>query len=575
MSWQPLAPQLSLTHRTATPARRAPSIGSRKLAIVTDPVPDAAPPAPASRRVLRRILLWSGSILLVLLIGVLIAGDIVLHRAGPMLKAKVVSTLSSRFDSRVQLDSFQVSLIRGFEVRGSGLRLYPNHLAMSEPLIAVDHFSFHALNWRQLFQTPLLINRVDVSGLRIHLPPKSQRGNMPHLDQDSGSSSHIQVLVNLIAVDRADLVIENGQPGRVPLDFVIDKLQLRSVAAHRPMQFHAILVNPKPIGNIDSTGDFGPFDEHDPGSTPVDGRYTFRDADLSTIKGIGGILASSGSYQGQLDRIVVDGTTTTPDFRLSSANHSMPLNTKFHAIVDGTNGNTYLQPVDAWLEKTHIVAQGEVVRSAGAPGKDIRLTVTVDPGRIQDLLALAVQAEPPFMTGQVQAHASFDLPPGSAAVPDRLNLQGQFTLANAVFTSDKIQTKVDELSLRGQGKPKQASKAGAVEAASTQPGAEGIASAMRGAFTLGSGQLSLSSLNYRVPGADIALSGTYTLAGQTLDFSGLARLDAHLSQMVTGWKSWLLKPVDPFFAKDGAGTQVPIKVSGTASHPDIGLDFGH
>jgi hypothetical protein len=45
--------------------------------------------------------------------------------------------------------------------------------------------------------------------------------------------------------------------------------------------------------------------------------------------------------------------------------------------------------------------------------------------------------------------------------------------------------------------------------------------------------------------------------------------------MVTGWKSLLLKPVDPFFAKNGAGTFVPIKVGGTTAHPAIGLDFKH
>jgi hypothetical protein len=48
-----------------------------------------------------------------------------------------------------------------------------------------------------------------------------------------------------------------------------------------------------------------------------------------------------------------------------------------------------------------------------------------------------------------------------------------------------------------------------------------------------------------------------------------------VSQMVTGWKSLLLKPVDPFFAKNGAGTEVPIQVTGTRSEPHFGLDFGH
>jgi hypothetical protein len=497
-----------------------------------------------------------------------------------MLKAKVVETLSTRFDSRVELDQFHAHFFRGFEVSGSGLKLYPNHLDATEPMIAVDHFSFRVLDWRQLLHSPLFVDRVQVSGLNIHLPPKQQRVNMPHPDQGQKpgvdqSHGKIQVLVGEIDVNQTDLVIENGKPGKVPLDFVIQTIRLNSVGPGRPMKFHALLINPRPTGNIDSTGDFGPFNEHSPGDTPVDGTYTFRHADLSTIKGIGGVLSSDGSYKGQLNNIVVDGTTTTPDFRLSMANHPVPLNTKFHAIVDGTNGDTHLQPVDAWLEKTHIIARGDVVHVAGVQGRDIRLEVTVDPGRIQDMLNLAVKSDQPLMTGSIQVHTKFDLPPGPAAVTDRLRLEGAFDLTDAHFTSDKIQGRVDELSLRGQGKPGDAEKENSAakngNPDDNQPA--NIASEMRGNFTFDSSRITLPALNFRVLGADIALAGVYGLSGQTLDFNGLARLDAHVSQMVTGWKSWLLKPVDPFFAKDGAGTQVPIKVGGTASHPDIGLNY--
>jgi hypothetical protein len=36
-----------------------------------------------------------------------------------------------------------------------------------------------------------------------------------------------------------------------------------------------------------------------------------------------------------------------------------------------------------------------------------------------------------------------------------------------------------------------------------------------------------------------------------------------------------MKPVDPFFNKHGAGTELPVKISGTKSEPKFGLDFGH
>jgi hypothetical protein len=71
------------------------------------------------------------------------------------------------------------------------------------------------------------------------------------------------------------------------------------------------------------------------------------------------------------------------------------------------------------------------------------------------------------------------------------------------------------------------------------------------------------------------MTGNYGLDGRTFDFHGTARLEATVSQMMTGWKSILLKPVDPFFRKNGAGTEVPISVTGTQSAPHFALDFKH
>jgi hypothetical protein len=74
-------------------------------------------------------------------------------------------------------------------------------------------------------------------------------------------------------------------------------------------------------------------------------------------------------------------------------------------------------------------------------------------------------------------------------------------------------------------------------------------------------------LHFLIPGTHADLVGEYSLDGKTFDFHGTLRLDAKLSQMTSGWKSILLKPVDPFFAKHGAGTEVPFKITGTAINP--------
>ena len=48
------------------------------------------------------------------------------------------------------------------------------------------------------------------------------------------------------------------------------------------------------------------------------------------------------------------------------------------------------------------------------------------------------------------------------------------------------------------------------------------------------------------------MTGKYGLDGNTFDFHGKLGLDAKLSHTMTGWKSILLKPVDPFFRENGA-----------------------
>ncbi|MFZ0787502.1 MAG: hypothetical protein WAM67_17070, partial [Candidatus Acidiferrales bacterium] len=51
------------------------------------------------------------------------------------------------------------------------------------------------------------------------------------------------------------------------------------------------------------------------------------------------------------------------------------------------------------------------------------------------------------------------------------------------------------------------------------------------------------------------------------------RLEAKLSQTLTGWKSVVLKPFNHFFEGKDGGTEIPIKITGTRDHPSFGPDF--
>src|SRR2546428_659559 len=83
-----------------------------------------------------------------------------------------------------------------------------------------------------------------------------------------------------------------------------------------------------------------------------------------------------------------------------------------------------------------------------------------------------------------------------------------------------------------------------------------------------------SSLTFSVPGAAVELAGRYGIRSADLDFHGHLRMQATLSEAAGGGvKSILLKAVDPFFKKDGAGTVLPIKITGNRKDPQFGLEL--
>jgi hypothetical protein len=197
-------------------------------------------------------------------------------------------------------------------------------------------------------------------------------------------------------------------------------------------------------------------------------------------------------------------------------------------------------------------------------GHDSALAVNVDRARIEDFLRLTSRSGKVLLTGDVALKTKLHIPPGAAPVHERLKLDGDFALERVQFTSTKFQDRIEQLSLRGQGRPDELKSADAAS----------VRSEMKGSFRLAGGVVTLPALAYTVPGAVIQLKGTYGVEGGALDFSGTVRTDATVSKMVGGWKGLLLKPADRFFRKDGAGTQVPIRIEGTREDPKFGVDFG-
>jgi hypothetical protein len=387
------------------------------------------------------------------------------------------------------------------------------------------------------------------------MPDDSKRRGQPRLG----------ITVDTIECTDAKVVIETSAPGKKPLEFAISRLVLRDVGAMQPLNYEAMLVNPKPVGNVRSTGHFGPWRDDNPRDTPLDGSYEFTHADLSSIHGIGGMLSSTGRFGGTLGKIAVEGVTDTPDFRLDVSDHAMALHTEFRTVVDGTTGDTWLNAVKARVGRSELTAAGAVTRSRAVPGHTVDLRVVMEKGRIEDMLALGLKANPTFMRGALALKMHTLIPPGPVSVARKMRLEGTFAIRGAEFNDSQMQQKVDAMSMRAQGKPKLANA----------QDAEVVASSMSGRFSQADAVVDVSELHYEMPGAQVQMEGRVELMGSTFEFHGKVRTEATASQMTTGWKSLLLSPFDGLLKKNGAGLELPIKVTGTRSTYDLRLNFPH
>jgi hypothetical protein len=519
-----------------------------------------------------------------LLIGAAVLVSIVTRRT-PHVRDLVVESLNERFESQVELETLAVDAFPDPAITGSGLRLRHNGRTDVAPLFAIESFSASAGFWALTAAPPLRLQTVELEGLDIRIPPGGLKGSPepvdPQIIATSGRAAAPDspamkapprrrwlpfrrkdrgpLAIDRLVAHRATLELTPRDVTKLPRIFEIHDLEMRDFASDRAASFTAALTNPKPAGRIETRGTFGPWHPDDPHLTPLEGQYTFKNADLNTIKGIAGILASEGRYRGALERIEVEGTTDVPDFRIDIAGTPVHLMAKFNAVVDGTNGNTWLERVDAQIGETLLHTKGAVVRAQDVKGRHIALDVAIDKGRIEDLLKLAVKGARPIITGRIDLKTKFMLPAGEQSVIEKLQLNGAFSLAQARFTNVDVQKKITMLSQKGRGDDE-------------GNDGESVVSNLAGQFVLENSSLRFSNLTFGVPGAIVQLAGTYNLRSEQMDFRGELLTEASLGEMTSGFKSILARIAQPFFKRRGGGSKFPIRISGPRSKPSFGLD---
>ena len=507
-------------------------------------------------------------IIIGILIAVIIAAGtgvvISARQLEPRLRDWVTSTLSRSLQSEVELGSVKLNWVP-LRLHGENLSVRHHGRTDVPPLLVVQSFSVD-LKPTDLWSST--VEHVKVDGLEVNFPPKDPATGKRPLPKPSGgrddsssdSDSGGLVVKRLTATNTRMAIIPREQ-GKNPKVWDIFELDMKNLRSNEPATFTASLNNPIPVGKIESTGTFGPWRSDEPGETPLAGDYTFA-ADLGTIKGLSGDLSAIGKMDGTIEQIKTTGQTRTEKFGLTELDgNPLPLTTAYEALVDGTKGDVELHRVDVHLGRSEFVAKGVVEGTKGVKGKRVVVNVKSQNANLGELLRFVSKAAQPPAYGNLVIDTAFDLPQGKEPVLTRVQLEGSVRAERVTFTNDAVQDKIDELSRRGQGKPTDAS-------------IDEVASRLSTKFALKDGVFTYQTLTFNVQGADVQLNGTHSLRSKSLNLAGEVKLKATVSQTMTGFKSWLLKPFDPLLRKNGAGTRLVIRVEGTQDQPKVGLEIG-
>ncbi|MGE0813979.1 MAG: hypothetical protein AB7O28_10850 [Vicinamibacterales bacterium] len=477
------------------------------------------------------------------------------------LHAELEAWLSDRLSSDVRVADVAISFFPHVRVQAHGLTLRIPNRPDLPPFVTIGTWSGSAELGRLGIRH---FEDVRLSDVTVTVPPRRLadfRAGRPPAPHGRPHRRPPAFQVDRLTADRVVVVVMPRDSGKAPHVWDVRDLRMDPFSFDLASPFSATVDTPLPDDRAVVTGTAGPWPRDDFHDLPLSGEYVLRGR-LDGVRGLRGDLTVRGRALGTLDRLATAGTATSRASGFaSSESGALPLTVDYEALVDATNSDVRLTRVDAHAGRALITASGHVERARGARARHVRLHVTSPPAsEAADVLRLLVDGTRPPARGRLALDVSVDLAPVEADVLDRLRIAGTFDLRRARFLNARVQGVLDEMSARGRGRPD------AVETA--------VPADLRGRLALDGRTLRLSEVRLAVPGAAIDGAGVYSLGAQTLDFRGVTRLDARLSETQRGWRRWALKPFNFLLARRGAGTRVVIDVTGTRAAPVVDMDLG-
>lgn len=417
--------------------------------------------------------------------------------------------------------------------------------------------------WRDLLLLRQRVQTVEVTGLHIVVPPIGSQAN--HANFPPGSSSDFtgpDTALEMFKIHNSILEIMRNDGRR--LIFHVRELDLANFEKGKAMNYALDMQNAIPSGRIQSHGTFGPLNAKQMAMTPVTGNFTFTSVNLHDVGDISGTMSAAGQFHGSLGALEAQADTLTPEFSVDGGRPTR-VAASIRCTVNGTNGDVAMREIEARIGATTIQASGSV---QGSP-KTTKLDFTVNEGRAEDVMRPFIRDEVPI-SGPVRlrGHAYLE-PQGLGGFLHRLHVTGVFDVPAERVTDKKTEKRLTGFSHRAQDIDKKDS--------GNHPADEttDTLSSLKGPARIADAIASSQKLTFRIPGAQADLSGTFNFHTKAVHLVGDLRMDSDISHAATGFKSFLLKPLAPFFKKKNAGALVPIAVTGSPGHYQVTQNLGH
>jgi AsmA-like C-terminal region len=486
-----------------------------------------------SRRPVKRI----AALAVVVLLCVAAAGAVLLHYFWPFTQSSVRARLGESTATTVRFGNFHEKYFPPgcvmenvvFQRGNSGPFLISiRHLTISSNLVGLLRHHISLLH---------------AEGMRITLGRSDFSANM---------SSTQQTIVDTLVAD--DAVLDVHRKAK-PMRFVFHKFQLQNLGGSGATKFFAVFDNPMPAGLVHTSGQFGAWNSSDPAATSISGTYELSNANLGVFDSIGGVLSSDGNFEGTFKQMEVEGSTTTPEFEVVYTHHKLPLQTRFKAAVNATNGETTLQSVNADFGRDQIDAHGRIGRQADGKHAAV-IELNCDRGRIEDTFYPFIRSSKSPLIGNVAFQMHVMIPSGRERFLKKIEVSSDFHIQDARFTNPQTQSRLSKVSERHDQK---------------QPDENSLAD-LSGNVRLLHGIAQFSKLSARDGNATAWFRGNYDLTNEHVDLHGQLTTEASLGKTTSGIKSVFAKALEPLFKKGSHQKVVPVRIGGTYHNPSFGLD---